>query len=139
MGLLKALSNVFTPRQFKKPSEWLSAIPLIQDEIRITVVLVDDSLSDWVTILRRIYLEKANLQGLYSVEDESPYPIRMSDRLFGQLEKLLFCQPLTEAELAQVRAGGPQIAPPGDEAGWRTQPCDIQVNHNGTLLILPSE
>lgn len=103
--LMGIIAYLLTPRQFLLPSEWLRAIPLIQDEICIMVVVVDDSLQDWVTILNRIHREEANLQRLYLAEDEAPYPIRLSGRLFGQLEKLLFCQPLSEEDLKEVRAG----------------------------------
>ena len=101
--------GLFTPPQFLFPTEWVRAIPLIQGEI-VTHVFEEqldiDALQDWVTILKRILREEHKLQRLSSLEDEEPYyPIRMSGRLFGRLQQLLYVSPLTEGDLRSVRAG----------------------------------
>ena len=101
--------GLFTPSQFLFPTEWVRAIPLIQGEI-VTHIFEDpldiDSLQDWVIILKKILREENNLQRFSLEDEEEPYyPIRMSGRLFGRLQQLLYVRPLTEEELSHVRAG----------------------------------
>ena len=100
---------LFTPSQFLFPTEWVRSIPLIQGEI-ITHIFEEpldiDALQDWVTILKSILREENNLQRISLEDEEEPYyPIRMSGRLFGRLQQLLYVSPLTEEDLCSVRAG----------------------------------
>jgi hypothetical protein len=149
MGILSALRKMFTSPYFLKPSDWLRAIPLLDEALRGSGSLPLDLSTleygeDLFKARRALHLVEEGLKKEVELartlnEEEPWYPVKITKQQFALICDLLYLRPLSEGELAQVRAGGPQIAPPGDEADWRTQPVDILTNHDGTLLILPSE
>lgn len=105
--------GLFTPRQFLRPSEWLRVIPLAQEEVQkllpLSLEKVEDH-RDWCTILLRLLEAENQLEELVQVsfksqEEQSWYPIRMSHRLYGRVQQLLYCQLLSDEDLSQVRGG----------------------------------
>ena len=105
------IMGLFTPRQFKKPSEWLRAIPLVREEIHALSLQTDldviEHLGDWVMILWLLLKVEHHLQrdverSLEREEEEVWYPIQMSHRLYGRVQQLLYCHPLSDEGLSQV-------------------------------------
>lgn len=95
MGLFTGL---FTPNQFQKPSDWLLAIPLAQEEVQKILPLSLENMKDhrdWCNFLYRLLEEEDRLRELVQIslerEEEQPwYPIRLSHRLYGRVEQLLY-------------------------------------------------
>jgi hypothetical protein len=98
MGILKALSNAFTPRQFLKPYQWLRAIPLLQDALIGSLPLHLVNLQycrDLFEALEALLLVEERLKKEVELsrerEKEEPwYPVKMTDRQFWLVEQLLY-------------------------------------------------
>jgi hypothetical protein len=110
----------FAPTQFLKPSEWLRAVPLVQDKIWELSIQDEfgmnsaQDLVDWSKVLLAILKKEEQLRNIVhsyqELQKEEPwYPIRVNSRLFTRLEQLLLIAegkmiPLSEEQLRQVRA-----------------------------------
>lgn len=95
MGILKALSNAFTPRQFLKPSDWLRVIPLLQDALKGSLPLHVVTFHHFKNIfeaLEAILLveEQLKREVELSIYVEKEYPIKMTGTQFSLIEKLLY-------------------------------------------------
>lgn len=124
MGILNALSNVFTPRQFLKPSQWLRAIPLLQEaekELRPLHLVTLEHGRNLFEALEALLLAEKRLRSEVEIsrerEEEEPwYPVKLSSQQFWLVEHLLNFRPLSDEGLSQVRAGYPRIFPSPIEA-----------------------
>jgi len=95
MGLFTGL---FTPNQFQKPSDWLRAIPLLQDALKKSLPLhlvslehirdIFEALASLLHVENRLNKE-VNLS--CEREEEEPwYPVKMTSKQFWLVEQLLY-------------------------------------------------
>lgn len=89
--------RLFTPRQFKKPSEWLRAIPLLQDELKRSLPLHPDTLeyirAIFNTLDTLILIQerlKKEIDNLNENQEELLYPVRLTRDQFSVVEQLLY-------------------------------------------------
>lgn len=112
---------MFTSPYFLKPSEWLQAIPLLQDALRESLPLhlvTLDHCRNIFDALEALLLVEVELENEAQIsremgEEGLPYPVRITKQQFALICDLLYLRPLSEGELSRVQAGGPWMVPPG--------------------------
>ena len=108
MGLFSAIRKMFTS-YFLKPSEWLQAIPLLQDALRRSLPLATTSLDHYRNIfyaLEALLLVEVELKNEAQIsremgEEGLPYPINISRNQFALICDLLYLRgssPLSNGE-----------------------------------------